>query len=232
MNTRPPALQGISSMATRAMLAQLAQACLRERGVQLHFESVGGVDAARRVRDGESFDLVVLASDAIDQLIAGGSVLAGSRVDLVVSKTVVAVPEGAPALDVGSEDALRRAVLDAQAIGHSTGPSGTAVQALLRRWGVFDAVRERLVQAPAGVPVGRLLAQGQASLGFQQTSELVGLAGVRVLGELPPGCEIVTRFSAGICGASRQPQAARAAIDCLASPQFAAIKREHGLEPA
>ena len=232
MNTRHPPLRGISSMATRSLLAQLAQACLGEQGLELHFESVGGVDAARRVREGEAFDLVVLAAEAIEQLIAGGSVLAGSRVDLVVSKTVVAVPEAAPQLDVGTEQALREAVLGASAIGHSTGPSGTAVLALLRRWGVFDAVRDRLVQAPAGVPVGRLLAQGQASLGFQQTSELVGLAGVKVLGELPAGCEIVTRFSAGVCGVSRQPQAARAAIDCLASPQFAAIKREHGLEPA
>lgn len=232
MNTTTTALQGISSMATRAMLADLAQSCERERGIQVRFESVGGVDAARRVRDGEPFDVVVLAGDAIDKLIAAGSVVAGSRVDLVVSKTVVAVPEGAQRIDVGTEQALRQAVLEAPAIGHSTGPSGTAVLALLQRWGVLDAVRDRLVQAPAGVPVGRLLAQGQVSLGFQQTSELMGLTGVSVLGELPAECAILTRFAAGVCAASRRQQAARELIACLAAPETAAIKRSHGLEPA
>ncbi len=219
-------------MATRALLAQLADSCRRDRGMDVHFESVGGVDAARRVAQGEAFDLVVLAGDAIDKLIASGSVLADSRVDLVVSKTVVAVPEGAAQVDVGTEQALRQAVLDAAAIGHSTGPSGTAVLALLQRWGVLDAVRARLVQAPAGVPVGRLLAEGKASLGFQQTSELVGLAGVRVLGELPAGCEIVTRFTAGVCSASTRQPEARALIAYLASPETAQAKRAQGLEPA
>ncbi len=219
-------------MATRAMLAELAQICAAECGMQVQFESVGGVDAARRVRDGEAFDVVVLAADAIDKLIAAGSVLHDSRVDLVVSKTVVAAPAARPPVDVSSEQALRKAVLDAPTIGYSTGPSGTAVVALLQRWGVFDVVRERLVQAPAGVPVGRLLAQGQAALGFQQTSELMGLTGVRVLGELPAGCEIVTRFTAGVCMASLQQQAARALIACLASPQTTALKRAHGMEPA
>ncbi len=219
-------------MATRAMLAELAQTCAAECGTQVQFESVGGVDAARRVRDGEAFDVVVLAADAIDKLIAAGSVLRDSRVDLVVSKTVVAAPAARPPVDVSSEQALRKAVLDAPTIGYSTGPSGTAVVALLQRWGVFDMVRERLVQAPAGVPVGRLLAQGQAALGFQQTSELMGLTGVRVLGELPAGCEIVTRFTAAVCTASLQQQAARALIACLASPRTAALKRAHGMEPA
>ena len=232
MTTELTTLRGISSMATRAMLAELAQSCPRECAVDIRFESVGGVDAARRVREGEPFDVVVLAGDAIDKLIAAGSVLPDSRADLVVSKTVVAVPRCAAEFDVSTEQALRKAVLEAAAIGHSTGPSGTAVLALLQRWGVLDAVRDRLVQAPAGVPVGRLLEQGKATLGFQQTSELMGLDGVRVLGELPSGCEIVTRFTAGVCSVSRQQQAARALIAYLASPRTAQVKRSHGMEPA
>ncbi len=232
MTTELTTLQGISSMATRAMLAELARSCPLECAVDAHFESVGGVDAARRVREGEAFDVVVLAGDAIDKLIAAGSVLADSRADLVVSKTVVAVPRDSQGFDVSTEQALRQAVLEARAIGHSTGPSGTAVLGLLQRWGVLDAVRDRLVQAPPGVPVGRLLEQGQATLGFQQTSELLGLDGVRVLGELPAGCEIVTRFTAGVCTVSRRQQAARALVAYLASPRTAAIKRAHGMEPA
>ncbi len=104
------AIRGISSMATRAVLAELAAAYQQRAGVAVQIESVGGVDAARRVQAGEPFDLVVLASDAIDKLAAGGAILAGSKVDLVHSPVAVAVRAGAPAPDIATEDALRRAV--------------------------------------------------------------------------------------------------------------------------
>jgi ABC-type molybdate transport system substrate-binding protein len=107
-------LTGISSMATRQVLAELAAAYRAASGVERRFESVGGVDAAKRVAAGEAFDVVILAADAIDKLIAGGSVLADSRVDLVRSPVAIACAKGAPRPTSSSEAALRRAVLAAQ----------------------------------------------------------------------------------------------------------------------
>lgn len=225
-------IKGISSMATRQLLADLAGDWLRHGGVALDFESVGGVDAARRVQAGEPFDLAVLASDAIDALIASGRVLAGSRTDLVRSGVAIAVRAGAPRPAIDSEDALRAAVLAAATIGYSTGPSGIALTKLFERWGVAGAIRERLVQAPPGVPVGALVARGEVEIGFQQLSELMYVEGVDVLGPMPPGAEIVTVFSAGVCAASTQPGAVRALLDFLRSPQTAQVKRRHGMEPA
>ena len=72
---------GISSMATRLVLAELAEAYQRTSGQHLRIESVGGVDAAKRVAAGEAFDVVILASDAIDKLIAAGHVRAGQVPD-------------------------------------------------------------------------------------------------------------------------------------------------------
>ena len=89
-------ITGISSMATRAVLAELVADHRQQQGVEVAIESVGGVDAARRVQAGEAFDLVVLASDAIDRLIASGHVVPGSRVDLVHAGVAVAVTAGAP----------------------------------------------------------------------------------------------------------------------------------------
>ena len=74
-------LRGISSMATKALLADLTQAYLAQTGVSVQIESVGGVDAAKRVQAGEAFDMVLLASDAIERLIASGHVQTGSRCD-------------------------------------------------------------------------------------------------------------------------------------------------------
>jgi len=225
-------LTGISSMATRLLLADLADAWRQHGGSEVGFESVGGVDAARRVESGEAFDLVVLASDAIDRLLGAGWLVAGSRTDLVRSAVAVAVRAGAARPDIGSEAALRRAVLSARSIGHSTGPSGVELLKLFERWGVTDALRGRVVQAPAGVPVGTLVARGEVELGFQQLSELMHLPGIELLGPMPARTQILTTFSAALGRASAQPKAVRGLLEFLHGPEAASLKRQHGFDPA
>lgn len=224
-------LRMISSMATRQLLAELIAAYEQAGGAPVALESVGGVDAARRVQAGEPFDAVVLAADAIDKLIASGRI-AGGRVDLVRSGVAVAVRAGAPLPDIASEDAVRKAVLGARSLSYSTGPSGVHLMRVFERWGIAEEVKSRIVQAPPGVPVGSLVARGEVELGFQQLSELIHLAGIAVVGPLPPAIQIVTTFSAGIAATSTQVDAVRALLDYMVSPAAVDAKRRNGLEPA
>lgn len=228
----PTPILGISSMATRQLLADLVADWARSHPQPVQIESVGGVDAARRVQAGEGLDLVVLASDAIDRLAAGGHVRAGSRVDLVHSGVAVAVPAGAPVPDLGSEDAVRAAVLAAPTLGYSTGPSGVALSKLFERWGLTEVLAPRIVTPPPGVPVGRLVASGQVALGFQQLSELIHLSGITLAGPLPAAIQITTTFSAAVARTAAQPEATAAFLAFLASPATAAAKRRQGMEPA
>jgi len=225
-------LTGISSMATRQLLGDLAADWQRHSGGSVAIESVGGVDAAKRVQAGEAFDVVFLASDAIDKLAAAGAVVAGSRVDLVHSGVAVAVKAGAARPAIDSEAAVRAAVLAAPTIGYSTGPSGVALQRQFERWGIADEIKARTVQAPPGVPVGALVAKGEVALGFQQLSELMHLEGIAVLGPLPDAIQITTTFSAGLCTASKQAGEVRRMLAFMASPEAAAAKRRQGMDPA
>ena len=218
-------------MATRQLLAQLLFAYQERTGRSTAMESVGGVDAAKRVQAGEPFDLVVLASDAIDKLLATGHLLAGSKVDLAYSGVAVAVKAGAAPPDIGSEEALKRAVQAAKSIGYSTGPSGVALAQLFERWGIADALRQRIVQAPPGVPVGAMVARGEVALGFQQLSELMHLDGIDVVGPLPAAVQITTTFSGAVCAASQQADAVRVLLDFMASPEATPTKHRHGMEP-
>jgi molybdate transport system substrate-binding protein len=219
-------------MATRQVLAELCAAYERKSGDAVVIESVGGVDAAKRVQAGEAFDVVVLAANAIDALIAAGHLDAASKVDLVHSGVAVAVRAGAPRPDIGSEAAVRQAVLDARNLSYSTGPSGVQLARLFERWGITEQIKGRIVQAPPGVPVGTLVARGEVELGFQQLSELMHLDGIHVLGPLPPAIQIVTTFSAGIGSASQQADATRRLLAFMHSPQAAEATRRHGMEPA
>lgn len=225
-------LLGISSMATRQVLAELVAAYQQHAGQAVVIESVGGVDAAKRVQAGEAFDVVILASDAIDRLIASGHVLAGSKVDLVHSGVAVAVRAGAPKPDISSEAAIREAVLQARNLSYSTGPSGVALAKLFERWGIAEQIKDRIVTPPPGIPVGSLVAKGEVALGFQQLSEMLNLEGLTVLGPLPPAIQITTTFSAGICATSQRGDAVRAMLTYMASPAAAEAKRRHGMDPA
>lgn len=225
-------ITGISSMAMRHVLTELADAYAQRSRQRVAIVSVGGVEAARRINDGEPFDFVVLAADAIEQLASNRRVDPGSRTDLARSGVAIAVAAGAPRPDVGSEAAIRDAILRARSIGYSTGPSGAHLVRLFERWGIADVIAPRIVQALPGIPVGTLVARGTVELGFQQLSELMHLPGIDVIGLLPPAIQVVTVFSAAVCIASNRGAAAHALLAFLASPEADAVKRRHGMEPA
>jgi molybdate transport system substrate-binding protein len=236
----------ISSMATRDLLRELAVSYQATRSQPVVSESAGGVDVAKRVQAGEAVDVVVLARNAIDKLAADGKVIATSRVDLVKSGIAVAV--GATAVgavaagaaasgatpaqpDISSEAAVKRAVQSAKTLSYSTGPSGVYLEKIFERWGILEAIKPRIVVPPPGVPVGSLLASGKVELGFQQLSELMNLEGVTVLGMLPPEIQSMTTFSGAIATVSTAAAAAQAFLDFMASPDRAALKARHGMEP-
>jgi molybdate transport system substrate-binding protein len=223
-------IKGISSMATRQLLAELVSDYTKQADIAINIESVGGVDAAKRVQAGEAFDVVVLASDAIDKLIHAGYIDPTSKVNLVNSGVAVAVKAGAAVPDISSEAAVKQAVLAAKTLSYSTGPSGVALAKLFEHWGIENEIASRIVKAPPGVPVGSLVAKGEVELGFQQLSELIHLDGISIVGPLPPEIQITTTFSAGVCTATTQADAVRAMLAYMASPAATAAKLRQGME--
>jgi molybdate transport system substrate-binding protein len=224
-------ITGICSMATRHLLAELAEAYARETGRPVAVSWAGGVEAVRKVQNREPYDFVALAADAIGRLAAEGHVDPASKVDVARSGVAVAVKAGAPHPDLASGETLRQAVVAARKVGYSTGPSGAHLARLFERWGIAETIAARLVQAPPGVPVGTLIAQGEVELGFQQLSELVGLPGIDIVGALPADVQVITVFSAATSRASTRPDDVKAFFAFLARPAADAARRRHGLEP-
>jgi molybdate transport system substrate-binding protein len=223
------ALTGLSSMATRHILAALARDYEASHGMRVEIRSMGGVEAAKLVRAGEATDVVVLASKVMASLEAEGHLIKADTKDIARSEVGIAVRAGLTLPSVASEQAVKQAMLDARKICYSTGPSGDHLKALCEQWGVPLA---RTLVAPPGVPVAALVAKGEADLGFQQLSELIGQPGIEVVGPLPPAIQSVTVFSAGVSAASRDPESARALVAYFASVETNGAKRRHGMEPA
>jgi len=222
----------ISSMATRQILADLAASYEHRTGRRVAIRSMGGVEAARLVRAGETADVIILASNVMEQLENEGRLVSGSRVNVARSAVAIAIPAAARRPDISDEEAVKRAVLEARTICYSTGPSGDHLVRLLTRWGMAEFATLRAIQAPPGVPVGTIVAQGEADLGFQQLSELLHVPGIEIVGPLPPDIQAVTVFSAGVSATSVQDAEARALIAYMTSLEADAVKHRYGMEPA
>jgi molybdate transport system substrate-binding protein len=226
------AIVGLSSMATRHILAELARDYERQCGRKVDIRSMGGVEAAKLARTGEPADIVALASKVMESLEAEGHIARGSVKHFARSEIGLAVPAGARRPSLESEKAVRQAMIDAKRVCYSTGPSGDHFKVLCERWGLSDSVLARALKAPPGVPVAVLVANGEADLGVQQLSELIGQAGIAVISPLPQEIQAVTVFSAGVSTMSAEREAARALVAYLASAETAETKRRHGMAPA
>ena len=185
----------------------------------------------QRLARGEPIDVVIMVGDALGTLIKEGKVSTGSRVDLARSLIGVAVRADAPKPDISSAEAVKRALLAAQSIAYSDSASGVYLSTeLFPRLGIAEAIKGKSRMIPAE-PVGQVVARGEAELGFQQMSELLPVAGIDIVGKLPPELQKVTIFSAGIVAATKEPKAAAALIAFLASPTAAEAVTKSGLEP-
>jgi len=185
-----------------------------------------------RLARGEAIDVVIMAADALDDLIQQGKVKQGSRVDLGTSGIGMAVKAGAPKPDIGTVDSLKHALLATKSIAYSDSASGVYLSTVLfPKLGIDSEIRSKSRKIE-GTPVGELVAKGEVEIGFQQISELLPVKGIDIVGPLPSGAQKITVFAAGIPASSKQPQAAKAFIQWLASPAaYPAIKKS-GLEPA
>ena len=192
---------------------------------------VGSDSIPSRLERGEAVDVVIVADDALNQLIKNGRVLADSRVELARSGIGMAVRKGAPKPDISSVDALKRTLLQAKSIAYSASVSGQYLTTeLFPRLGIADQVmgKSRRIDRER---VGAVVARGEAEIGFQQISELLPEPGIDVVGPLPPEVQRVTVFSAGVAASSKNADAARALIRFLASSEAAGTVKASGLEP-
>ena len=233
----------MASMAQAADISVLASPAMKEAYLELvpRYEQASGnkvtttwagtADIMKRLQAREAYDIVIAATNALDELTDTGRLIAGGRKDLVRSGVGVTVRAGAPKPDISTADAVKRAVLAAKSVGISTGPSGVYMSTLFERMGIAEQVKPKLKVPPSGAQIAELVAKGEIELGFQQVSEIVHVKGALFVGPLPAEIQRITVFSGAVHAAAQEPDAALAFLEFLASPEHAPLLQKHGLEP-
>jgi molybdate transport system substrate-binding protein len=229
--TNAAEIKVLSTQATEEAYRELVPQFEKATGHKVTTVFTGTLGAQKRLADGESYDMIIMAGPAIDAQIKAGKAVAGSRVDIAKSGVAVGVPTGAPKPDISTTEALKKTLLAAKSIGYSTGPSGVYMMSLFERLGLTDQVKDKLKQTPTGVFVGTLIAGREVEIGFQQVSELGNFPGVDYVGPLPADVQQTTVFSTGMIVGAKEAEAAKTLVKFLTAPEAGAAFKKRGMEP-
>ncbi|MGJ4887595.1 substrate-binding domain-containing protein [Bradyrhizobium sp. HKCCYLRH3099] len=184
-----------------------------------------------RLDRGEPADVLIMVGYALSDLTTKGKVVPDSHADLANSPIGVAVKSGTPHPDISNADAVKRMLVAAKTIAYSDSASGVYVSTeMFDKLGIKDEMKGKARMIPA-TPVGEIVAQGEAEIGFQQISELKPVHGIDIVGPLPAGLQKITVFSAGIATNAKEPEAGKALIHFLGSPDARKVIAESGLDP-
>ena len=174
-------------------------------------------------------DLVITNTEVVDDLAASGEVAGNGKTLLMISKVGIGVKAGAPRPDVSTPDKFKAAPLAAKTVGYSQGASGQHFQTVMQKLGIADAIKPKAVIVQ-GRPVGAAIASGEAAIGIQQVAELRPVAGVDVIGELPPELQKQIPYSAGIGAKAKDAATARALVTFLRSPAAMDVLKRKGMD--
>lgn len=220
----------LSSIATKEAYLELVPQFESATGHKVATTWAGTTAIMQRMAAGETYDLVMISSSELDELIRQGKVVSDSRVDLAKSGIGVAVRAGAPKPEIGSAEALKKTLLAAKTVGYTSGPSGVYMGSLVERMGIAAEVKAKFRSVPSGGTIGTIVASGDCEIGFQQVSELVHIPGITYIGPLPAEVQRVTTFSCGLQTGAPQPDAAKALMAFLTTANARAVMQKHGLE--
>jgi molybdate transport system substrate-binding protein len=221
----------LSTLALKGAVRNLAGPYQAASGVRIDADFAPTLGLLDRLRSGEPADVVILTREGLDDLARQGTVVAESCVDLARSFVGIAVKAGAIHPDIATEPALRATLLAARSVAYSRiGASGIFFAQLIERLGIAAEINARACISPSGFTAERLVS-GEADLAVQQLSELKQVAGVEVIGPIPPALQTPAIFSAGRMAASKRAAQSDALLKYLASSEVAPVLRESGLEP-
>jgi len=226
------AITVFATSSMREVLESLVPGFAQASGYQVAVSYDAANLILRRVRNGESADVAVLAGSAIKQLTDLGVVEPASCTDLARSGIGMAVRAGASRPDIGSIEAFKRVLLAAESVAYTTeGASGVYFTEVIERLGITSEIQRKAKTRPAGL-IGELVMTGEAEVAIQQIPELMAVSGIELVGPLPGDLHRYITLTAAIFTDATQRKAARAFVDFLTTPDALRSMKAHGMERA
>jgi molybdate transport system substrate-binding protein len=225
----------LSVGAVQNAVRNLAADFARESGHQVLFTIGSPAVVTQKIKDGEVFDAVIVSEPAMDGLDRDGIVNPESRVRLANTGMGVAVRAGTAVPDVSTPEAFKQALLAAKSIVYGDpalpNQSGEKAEKILAKAGLLDTLKGKLRIVPGQAASQELIAKGEAEMGLYNVSEIPEGKGLTLAGPVPAALQISTTYECALMSDGAAPEAARAFIRFLASPDARAKWLAARLEP-
>ena len=228
----------VSTTAMKTVFEELAPAFERATGHRASVELGPSLRLEKELGDGKAADVAIVSRAGIKDLETSGRFAAGSAVHIADSTIGVAVAKGAPKPDISTPDNFKRAMLAAKSIACSKpvggGQSGAHLAKVFAELGITTAMQAKSHYGAGGAGglAGLVVLRGEAEIAIQQMAELMAVSGIDMVGPLPRELQSVTPFVAGISTNASHPEAAKALIQFLTTPEAKRVIKAKGLEPA
>jgi molybdate transport system substrate-binding protein len=219
----------LSGGAMRTLMVEVVPLFERASGVKVEIEFRLTSVLQKEIEAGAALDLALLPRSELDSLVSAGKIAAGATADIARSTVGLAVRAGAAKPNIETVAAFKQALVGAQSIAYSDGPSGAYIADLLQRLGIANEMRPKTKLTSR--PVAELVVAGEAELGLQQIVAILPVEGAELVGPLPGELQSVIIYAAGVSAGAAEPAAARAVIGFLKTPQAARLIRAKGMEP-
>jgi molybdate transport system substrate-binding protein len=221
----------LSNQGANPGVQALAQGFMQASGHRVTVLDEAGKALEQRLANGPA-DLISLNPGGLVALAKKGRVVADSVTPFTIAGLGVSVRAGAPKSDISTVDAYKAALLNAKSIGYSRGCSGQHVAEGIAQLGLTEQLKPKIQLTGGGTgPVTFFLARGDFELGIQQTNVMVGVPGTDYVGPVPGALNKPCPNSVGLLSVSKQPDAARAMIKFMISPEAAPLLRKVHEEP-
>jgi molybdate transport system substrate-binding protein len=190
----------------------------------------------QKIKAGEIFDALIASEGAMDELDRDGIVNPESRVRLANTGLGIAVRAGAPALDFSTPETFKQALLAARSIAYGDPTlryqSGEKTEKVLAKAGVLETIKPKVRIVPGLTTSQEMIAKGEIDMGFYNVSEIPEGKGLQLAGTVPAAFQINTLYEGALMSDGAEPQASRAFVRYLASPDARAQWLAARLEPA
>jgi molybdate transport system substrate-binding protein len=223
----------LSAGAMRGVVDALLPEFEKATGHKVTVENATAGVLAKRIEDGEAFDVAIVTATVVDGLLAKGKLAAGSRLDLAKVGMGVAVKAGAPLPDIKTVDAFKRTLLDAKSVAYinpkAGGTTGVFFEQLIEKLGIADQVRAKAKLKDGGY-VADLVASGEAEIGVHVISEIVPVKGAVLVGPLPAEIQTTTTYAGASSLGTSNAEAAKALIQFIAGPASVPVLKAKGMD--
>jgi molybdate transport system substrate-binding protein len=218
----------------RAAMEQMIPEFERASGHKAKATFGSGGGTKERVIKSEPFDVPIVQLP-LEPVIASGHVITASETPLATVAVSVAVRADAPKPDISTTDAVKRLLLGSKAISYpnaaSSAAAGVSFNETLQKLGIADAMKPKIKIAQGGRGAMEMLAKGDVDIGLTFVSEIITEPGVEVVGPLPREISTPTALVGFLSGHSKEPEAAKALLHYLSSPEAAAVYKARGMQP-